>query len=117
MDLNASAVELELDRGLTAVFREDLLQILGHLGEHRFHRREQPQAAGSKAERSLEERDLRDEAEVAEEHVGGPNGLRVDARGIRDPFEHDTFVHTDPHLPEDIPEEDIAFFFGGPTEE
>src|SRR5205807_2812621 len=83
MDLNPSAVELVLDRRLASVLREDLVQVLGHFREHRLHRSEEAEAARPQAERALEERDLRDEAEVAEEHVGGPNGLRIDAGGVR----------------------------------
>jgi len=117
MDLNSRAVELVLDCGLTPMLGEDLIEVFRHLGKHRFHRREQPQAARPETGRSLEERDLRDEAEVSEEHVGRPNGLRIDAGGVRDSLEHDPFVHADPHLPEDVPQKDVALLFGRTTEE
>ena len=117
VDLDAGSVELVLDGRLAPMLAEDFVEILRHLGEHRFHGGEESKAAGAKARSSFEERDLRDEAEVAEEHVRGPDRVRFDACGVRDPLEHDSFVHADPHLPEDVPEQDVPFPLGRAAEE
>ena len=107
VDLDSCAVELVFDRGLAAVFRQDLVEVFGHFREHRLHRSEKTQAPGPKRVRALEQGNLCDPPEVPEEHVGRPHGVRVDARGVGDPFEHHAFVHADPHLAEDVLQEDV----------
>ena len=117
VDLNSCAVELVFDRGLATVFRQDLVEVFGHFREHRLHRSEKTQAPGPKRVRALEQGNLRDQPEVPEEHVGRPDGIRVDTRGVGDPFEHHAFVHTDPHLAEDVLQEDVPFLLRGAAQE
>ena len=117
VDLDARAIELVLDGRHPTVLLEDLPQVFGHLGQHGLHRCQEPQAAGPQPVRPLEPGDLRDEAVVPQEHVRRPHGVRRDPGGVRDPFEHHALIHPDPHLAEDVLQEDIPLVLGGAAEE
>ena len=111
VNLDPGAIELVLDRGHATVHREHLVEVFRHLREHRFHRSEETQAPDPQALRAFEERDRRNHPEVPQEHVGGPHGVQVHARCVRNSLEHHTFVHANPHLAEHVLQEHVPFAF------
>ena len=117
VDLDAGAVELELEGRRPAVLLEDLVEVVPEFRHHRFDRGQEPEALGREPRRPVGEGDLRDAPQVPEEHMGRPHGLRAHARRVRDRLEHHALVDADPHLAEDALQEDLLLLAGGLAQE
>jgi hypothetical protein len=107
VDLNARAVELVLERR-PAEPLDRLVDRVRGLREHRRDRSEQLEPEAIERVRSLDQRGMRDTAEIAGEHRGALDALDGDSRGGRDGLVHESRERTLAQLAREQPAEEVT---------
>ena len=103
MELDAGAVVLVLERGGPPVGGQDVLEVVGDLGEHGQERDARTRGGGSERRGSTLSRQRRDLGEVAEHQRRAASRLERSREGAGNRLEHEPVRHPRPHLARDDP--------------